>query len=356
MSGRLRSLFLAALLVLAGCGAESEAAPAWSRDLPGQVVAVVDGAVPDSLFEAIGRISGRLGLELRESAGGRTTWIAPAVEVGYASLAESSAFREAWQRRSAAAANSRDAAAIWAFVDLQILVDSLRATLQRDAPRALGLIDALGLTNLRFAVGEFTTSDATTTMTVDVVSASPEARPAAFLAPADRRPSLLPPAAADDRAAIEIRFVPAEVESAIGAFTAVLQGDSPMGILTMAGGPLISSAKRAIAAGDGRLSLRLAVDGAAAIAIGARDPLELREALAFLRRRPTDESGVLPFQFLFIERADHLLLWRGREPSGLDPSELRAAASMLLREGDRALDLRVDRQPSADLHIRAVLR
>jgi hypothetical protein len=354
-----RSLSGAVFVLLASCGTELGDAPTWSRELPGRIVAVADGAVPEAMLESLERVAARLGVQRHDTAGGRSTWIAPSVEVGYASLADSSAFREAWQRRGATATASRGDGQTWLYIDLQILVDALRAALQREAPRALGLIDALGLTNLRFAAGDVEARGGDTTIAIDVVSAAPDARPAAFFALADRRPSLLPTSAVDHRAAAEVRFEPAEAASAIGAFSAALQGDDPMGFLAMASAPVIASVKRAIAASDGRVSLRFAADGATAIAIGARDPIDLRDALSFVRRRPADEAGgaaELPFQFAFLERADHLLLWRGREPSGGDLAALDAAAAVHVRSDGRELDLRIERRPSAELRIRAVLR
>lgn len=359
VSRRLRSLSGVVFVLLAGCGTELGDAPTWSRELPGRIVAVADGAVPEAMMESLERVAARLGVQRHESAAGRTTWIAPSVEVGYASLSDSSAFRDAWQRRGATATAAPGDDTTWLYIDLQILVDALRATLQREAPRALGLIDALGLTNLRFAAGEVEVRGGSTNLAIELVSAAPDARPAAFFALTDRRPSLLPTSAVDHRATAELRFEPVEAASAIGAFSSALGSGDPMGLLAMASAPMIASLKRAITASDGRVSLRFATDGAAAIAIGARDPVELREALAFVRRRPGDEAGgagELPFQFAFLERADHLLLWRGREPGGGDLGAPDAAASIHVRSDGRELDLRVDRRPSAELRIRAALR
>ncbi len=281
-----RGVLLAAL-GLGACGADRAAVPApWSKVPGNAVMAFVApvGHLPrelDVLCEDLVRSAG-----LRSGSEGDIGWlIDPRAPTGYASLADSPTFRRAFALRPPP---SLAADSAWLFVDLQVQVDGIRARLVDRGRFMEPLLDALGLSNLLFAVGEVKVGGkggATAGLDVDleVESVDSGVGPCALIAADAAAPSPLGDPAEADRAWLELRFDPAVAARMVSAAMPQLrEGEVRLdaalfGYLAGAGVALMKQA-------DGRLALRIGSDTGLEFALGVRDQEEARDILA--RRIP----------------------------------------------------------------------
>jgi hypothetical protein len=161
---------LAAALLVAACGGQDrsdpDGLPAVARELPGSTIAWLYGelSTPDGqgldpetvreFFKRLGLVGpGASGVTLKlEELGPRQQSYAlvdTRRRVGWDSLAGSRLFAEAWRRVHA----EPEASEQFAYVDLQLLVESLREEAPARLPRAVPferIDDALGLSSLRY--------------------------------------------------------------------------------------------------------------------------------------------------------------------------------------------------------------